>query len=493
MALILSLDSGTTSVRCLLYNEKGQQLAMCQQEIHQSYPHAGWVEEDPVEIWDRQIGTVRTLMAQQNLSFSDISCLGITNQRETLIAWERSTGRPVYPAIVWQCRRTEETCRQLEARGLYNWFHARTGLIPDAYFSATKIEWILANVAGAREKAAKGELLFGTIDTWLIWNMTKGKSYATDYSNASRTMLFNIHNLDWDDEILDFFGLSRKNLPRVQESGSDFGTLDPCWLGGPIPIRAVLGDQQSALFGQLCFEKSEAKCTYGTGAFILSNIGSQPLLSKKGLLTTVAWGYQGTVNYAFEGSIFMAGAVVQWLRDNLGIIQKASETGPIAESVPDTAGVYFVSTFQGLGAPWWDNGRRAEILGLTRKANKAHIVRAALESVAYRVKDVVAAMERETGLPCKSLKVDGGMSANDFLMQFQADILQTPVVRAASAEATAMGAAFMAGLTAGIWSSPEELRALVNEKDRLFPQMAPKEAHKLYSSWLKAIGHGDEA
>ncbi len=279
----------------------------------------------------------------------------------------------------------------------------------------------------------------------------------------------------------------------MQESGSDFGTLDPCWLGGPIPIRAVLGDQQSALFGQLCFEKSEAKCTYGTGAFILSNIGSQPLLSKKGLLTTVAWGYQGTVNYAFEGSIFMAGAVVQWLRDNLGIIQKASETGPIAESVPDTAGVYFVSTFQGLGAPWWDNGRRAEILGLTRKANKAHIVRAALESVAYRVKDVVAAMERETGLPCKSLKVDGGMSANNFLMQFQADILQTPVVRAASAEATAMGAAFMAGLTAGIWSSPEELRALVNEKDRLFPQMAPKEAHKLYSGWLKAIGHGDEA
>lgn len=489
MALILSLDSGTTSVRCLLYNDKGQQLAMCQQEIHQSYPHAGWVEEDPVEIWDRQIGVVKTLLAQQDLKASDIRCLGITNQRETLIAWDKVTGKPIYPAIVWQCRRTEETCRQLEERGLLSWFQERTGLIPDAYFSATKIEWILSNVEGARQKAADGSLLFGTIDTWLIWNMTKGKSYATDYSNASRTMLFNIHTLDWDDEILDFFGLSRKNLPRVQESGSDFGTVDPDWLGGPIPIRAVLGDQQSALFGQLCFEKSEAKCTYGTGAFILSNIGDQPLLSTNGLLTTVAWGYQGKVSYAFEGSIFMAGAVVQWLRDNLGIIQKASETGPIAESVPDTAGVYFVSTFQGLGAPWWDNGRKAQILGLTRKANKAHIVRAALESVAYRVKDVVGAMERETGLPCKTLKVDGGMSANDFLMQFQADILQTPVVRTASAEATAMGAAFMAGLTAGVWASEVELKALVTEKDRLFPHMAPKEAADLYSGWLSAIGH----
>lgn len=489
MAYLMSIDSGTTSVRALMYNEMGEQLGMCQAEIHQSYPHAGWVEEDPEEIWSQQLGVCKALLMQLNLKGSDVSCLGITNQRETLIAWDRHTGKPIYPAIVWQCRRTEELCRQLKERGLFDWFRQKTGLIPDAYFSATKIQWLLQNVEGARQMAQKGDLLFGTIDTWIMYNATGGRVYATDYSNASRTMLFNIHTLDWDDDILDFFGITRKNLPRVQESGSLFGKTEASLLDGEIPICSVLGDQQSALFGQRCFDKSDAKCTYGTGAFILSNIGHEPLLSDNGLLTTVAWSYGGSVSYAFEGSIFMAGAVVQWLRDNLGLIQSASETGPLAQSVPDTAGVYFVSTFQGLGAPWWEEGRRAKILGLTRKATKAHIVRAALESVAFRVTDVVGAMEREMGMPCKALRVDGGMSRNDFLMQFQSDILQTPVVRSASAEATAMGTAFLAGLTCGIYQDVSQLQRLVPEKDRFFPRMSVKEADKQYNGWLKAIGH----
>lgn len=487
MAYILSLDSGTTSVRALLFDEQGRTLGMCQEEIHQSYPHAGWVEEDPIEIWDRQILVCKRLLEQLSLKAVEVNCLGITNQRETLIAWDRRTGAPIYPAIVWQCRRTEETCEQLKARGLYEWFQKKTGLLPDAYFSATKIQWLLQNVPGAREMAAAGDLLFGTIDTWLIYRATCGRVYATDYSNASRTMLFNIHTLDWDEELLDFFGLTRANLPRVQESGSDFGMLDASYLGGEIPIRAVLGDQQSALFGQLCFEKSEAKCTYGTGAFILSNIGSEPLFSDNGLLTTVAWGLNGQVRYAFEGSIFMAGAVIQWLRDNLGVIERAADSQALAESVPSSEGVYFVSSFQGLGAPWWENGRRASIHGMTRKTTAAHIVRAALESVAYRVADVVGAMEREMGLPCKSLRVDGGMSANDFLLQFQSDILQIPVSKTANSEVTALGAAFMAGLAAGIWPNQQALQTMVAESRRLYPQMAPEEASALYQGWLKTI------
>lgn len=488
MAYILSLDSGTTSVRALLFDEQGRTVGMCQEEIHQFYPHAGWVEEDPIEIWENQISVCRRLLEQLSLQASDVACLGITNQRETLIAWDRRSGEPIYPAIVWQCRRTEETCEQLKARGLYEWFQKKTGLLPDAYFSATKIQWLLQNVPGAREMAASGDLLFGTIDTWLIYKATCGRVYATDYSNASRTMLFNIHTLDWDEELLDFFGLTRANLPRVQESGSDFGMLDASYLGAEIPIRAVLGDQQSALFGQLCFEKSEAKCTYGTGAFILSNIGSEPLFSGNGLLTTVAWGLNGQVRYAFEGSIFMAGAAIQWLRDNLGVIEKASDSQVLAESVPSSDGVYFVSTFQGLGAPWWENGRRASIHGMTRKTTAAHIVRAALESVAYRVTDVVGAMEREMGLPCKSLRVDGGMSANDFLMQFQSDILQIPVSKTANPEVTALGAAFMAGLVMGIWSDQQALQAMVTESRRLYPQMKPEDASALYQGWLETIG-----
>jgi len=491
MGYLISIDSGTTSVRALMYNERGEALGMCQQEIHQTYPHAGWVEEDPVEIWNEQVSAVRQVIAQTRILPEMVSAIGITNQRETVIGWDRDTMEPIYPAIVWQDRRTEEAAEQLIERGLSDWFREKTGLGPDAYFSATKIQWILQNVAGAREKAEAGELLFGTIDTWLVYNATMGEVYATDYSNASRTMLFNIHTLDWDDEILEFFGLTRANLPEVKESGSDYGCMDAMHVGYPIPIRAVLGDQQSALFGQLCFEKSEAKCTYGTGAFILSNIGSEPLTSNNGLLTTVAWGLNGQVSYAFEGSIFMAGAVIQWLRDQLQLIPNAAVTDEIARSVPDTAGVVFVSTFQGLGAPWWDNGRTASIVGMTRKTTRAHIVRAALESVAYRVKDVVGAMEREMGLPCKSLKVDGGMSANAFLMQFQADILQIPVVRSTNAEATAIGAAFMAGLVSGVFKDFDSLRTLVAERDRMYPEIDPKCAAKLYHHWLEAIGHGD--
>lgn len=501
MAYLLSIDSGTTSVRALLYNEHARQLAMAQQEIHQSCPHSGWVEEDPEEIWDCQLETIRKVLYDANISAGDVSAIGITNQRETFIAWDRNTGRAVYPAIVWQDRRTESTAQDIIRRGLSGWFQSRTGLIPDAYFSATKMEWLLQNVPGARRKAEEGSLIFGTIDTYLLYRMTKGRTYATDYSNASRTMLFNIHTLTWDQDILDYFGLTTANLPQVQESGSDFGSLDASYLGEPVPIRAILGDQQSALFGQLCFEKSEAKCTYGTGAFILSNIGEKPVISRNGLLTTLAWGYQGKVRYALEGSIFMAGATVQWLRDNLGIIRKASETSDIAASVPDTSGVYFLSSFQGLGAPWWDNGRKASIIGMTRKTTSAHIVRAALESVAYRVKDVVGAMEKETAVPCKFLKVDGGMSANDFLMQFQADILQTPVVRNISQEATAMGVSFLAGLMTGVWDSPDDLKEVIaaleaedHDKDRLrcYPSMDPQKASRLYEGWLEAIGHPAE-
>lgn len=494
MAYLLSFDAGTTSVRALLFDEQGRTLGICQEPLQQSYPNAGWVEEDPDEIWNLQLSTARRLLEQLSLQPDDITCLGITNQRETLIAWDKRTNRPIYPAIVWQCRRTEPICEQLKERGLYDWIHQKTGLLPDAYFSATKAQWILQNVPGARALAASGDLLFGTVDTWLIYQATKGRVYATDYTNASRTMLFNIHTLDWDDELLELFGLSRANLPQVYESGADFGALDGSYFAegsASIPIRAVLGDQQSALFGQLCFEKAQAKCTYGTGAFILSNTGTEPLLSDNGLLTTVAWGLNGQVNYALEGSIFMAGAVVQWLRDNLGILKDAAQSQEIAESVPDSDGVYFISSFQGLGAPWWENGRRATISGMTRKTTAAHIVRAALESVAYRVKDVVDTMERAMGLPCTVLRVDGGMSANDFLMQFQSDLLQLPVMRAASAESTALGAACMAGLLCGVWENTEALVQSLTASaapGSLYPQMQPDTAASLYDGWLRAIG-----
>lgn len=487
MARILSLDSGTTSVRALIFDENGKTLGMCQKEIHQFYPKSGWVEEDPDEIWDSQIEVTANLLDQMGLTPEDIDCIGITNQRETLIAWDKTTGHPIHAAIVWQCRRTEEYCEQLKARGLTEWFQDRTGLMLDAYFSATKAGWILKNVPGARELAQQGNLLFGTIDTWLIWKATEGKSFVTDYSNACRTMLFNIHTLDWDPEILEFFDIPTSTLPKVMESGADFGNMSAKWLGAEIPITAVLGDQQSALFGQRCFQKSEAKCTYGTGAFILANIGEEPVMSKEGLLTTVAWGYDGKVNYAFEGSIFMAGASIQWLRDNLKVIADAAESEAMATAVPNSDGVYFVTTFQGLGAPWWKNGRQASIHGMTRKTTVNHIVRAALESIGYRVKDVVGAMEREMGMPCKALRVDGGMTANKFMMQFQSDILQIPVSKGSNKEVTALGAALMAGLKKGIWKSQEELLNIADDETRFYTKMHAEEAAKLYEGWLALL------
>ena len=487
MARIMSLDSGTTSVRALVFDENGKTLGMAQKEIHQIYPHTGWVEEDPVEIWNCQIQVAAEVLQKLDLKAEELDCIGITNQRETLIAWDKRPGEPIHNAIVWQCRRTEEYCGQLVERGLTEWFQSRTGLILDAYFSATKAGWILKNVPGAREMALEGNLLFGTIDTWLIWKATKGKSFVTDYSNACRTMLFNIHTLDWDPEILEFFDIPRTCLPDVLESGTDFGMVDPSWLGAPIPITAVLGDQQSALFGQRCFNKSEAKCTYGTGAFILSNIGDEPLVSKEGLLTTVAWGYGGKVSYAFEGSIFMAGAVVQWLRDNLGIMANAAESEAMATAVESSEGVYFLSSFQGLGAPWWKNGVRASIHGMTRKTNVNHIVRAALESIGFRVKDVVGAMEREMGMPCKTLRVDGGMTANKFMMQCQADILQIPVIKGDNQEVTALGAAYMAGLVKRIWKSMDELKAMADHETYFHPIMHAQDSAKLYDGWLELI------
>lgn len=487
MARIMSLDSGTTSVRALIWDENGNTLGMCQEEIHQFYPKTGWVEEDPKEIWEKQIKVAADVLKKLNLTADEVDCIGITNQRETLIAWDKRSGEPIHPAIVWQCRRTEEYCGQLVARGLTDWFKERTGLVLDAYFSATKAGWILKNVAGARQLALDGNLLFGTIDTWLIWKATGGKTFATDYSNASRTMLFNIKTLKWDDEILEFFDIPKQCLPEVYESGAEFGMMDAKWLGADIPITAVLGDQQSALFGELCFQKSEAKCTYGTGAFILANIGEEVKFSEEGLLTTIAWGYKGKVKYAFEGSIFMAGAVVQWLRDNLGIMAHASESEAMATAVPSSDGVYFMTSFQGLGAPWWQNGRRASIHGMSRKTTVNHIVRAALESVGYRVKDVVGAMEREMGMPCKALRVDGGMTANQFMMQFQSDILQIPVSKGENQEVTAMGAAFMAGLQKGIWKDQQELMEMTEEDKRYYPIMHAEEAAALYGGWLELL------
>ncbi len=487
MARIMALDSGTTSVRALIFDENGKTLGMHQEEIGQIYPHTGWVEEDPIEIWDKQILAAAKVLEKLEMTAADVDCIGITNQRETLIAWDKRTGEPIHNAIVWQCRRTEEYCGQLIERGLTEWFQKKTGLILDAYFSATKAGWILKNVEGARRMALEGNLLFGTIDTWLIWKATNGASFVTDYSNACRTMLFNIHTLDWDPEILEFFDIPRSCLPDVLESGAEFGALDAAYLGAPIPILAVLGDQQSALFGQRCFQKSDAKCTYGTGAFILSNIGKEPVLSKEGLLTTVAWGYKGEVYYAFEGSIFMAGAVVQWLRDNLGILANAAESEAMATAVDSSEGVYFLSSFQGLGAPWWKNGVRASIHGMSRKTNANHIVRAALESVGFRVKDVVGAMEREMGMPCKTLRVDGGMTANQFMMQCQADILQIPVIKGDNPEVTAMGAAFMAGLMKRIWKDPQELKTMEEHERYFHPIMHAQESAKLYEGWLKLI------
>lgn len=488
MAYIISLDQGTTSSRAVLINKSGTITGSAQKEFPQIYPKAGWVEHNPMDIWNVQLEMLQKLFEEQNIKPSEIAAIGITNQRETTILWDNNTGEPVYNAIVWQCRRTADYCNSLKDRGLSEKIHKKTGLVVDAYFSGSKIKWIMDNVSGVRERAEKGEILFGTVDTWLVWKLTGGKVHVTDYTNASRTMLFNINTLDWDTELLKEFDIPVNILPEVKPSSFIYGTTEKELLGVEIPIAGIAGDQQAALFGQMCIGKGSFKNTYGTGCFMLMNTGEEPVFSENGLLTTIALGLDGKVTFALEGSVFMAGAVIQWLRDDLEIIENAEETEKIALSVEDTMGVSFVSAFQGLGTPYWDMGARASIIGLTRGAGKAHIVRAALESIAFRTKDIIDVMEKEAGITLSNMKVDGGACRNNFLMQFQSDILNSSIVRPGNIETTAMGAAYLAGLAVGFWSGMEELKDIW-EKERVFsPSMEGSKRDTLYAGWQKAVG-----
>lgn len=489
---VMALDAGTTSNRCILFNEKGEICSMAQKEFTQYFPKPGWVEHDPGEIWSTQLAVARQAMNEIHASASDIVAIGITNQRETAIVWDKNTGKPVYNAIVWQCRRTSEYCDSLKEKGLTEMFQKKTGLVIDAYFSGTKVKWILDHVEGARERANRGELLFGTVETWLIWKLTKGAVHVTDYSNASRTMLFNINTLKWDDEILKELDIPKSMLPQAKPSSEIYGETDPSFFGGRIPIAGAAGDQQAALFGQTCFEKGEAKNTYGTGCFLLMNTGETPVFSKNGLVTTIAWGIDGTVHYALEGSVFVAGAAIQWLRDELRLIDSASDTEYLAQKVEDSNGCYVVPAFTGLGAPYWDQYARGTIVGLTRGVNKDHIIRATLESLAYQVNDVLEAMKADSGILLSALKVDGGASANNFLMQAQADVSQAPVHRPNCVETTAMGAAYLAGLAVGYWKDKEDVKKNWTI-DRIFqPQIAKETRQKMLSGWKKAVryAHG---
>ena len=489
---VMALDAGTTSNRCILFNEKGEICSMAQKEFTQYFPKPGWVEHDPGEIWSTQLAVARQAMNEIHASAADIAAIGITNQRETAIVWDKNTGKPVYNAIVWQCRRTSEYCDSLKEKGLTEIFQKKTGLVIDAYFSGTKVKWILDHVEGARERAKRGDLLFGTVETWLIWKLTKGAVHVTDYSNASRTMLFNINTLKWDDEILKELDIPKCMLPQAKPSSEIYGETDPSFFGGRIPIAGAAGDQQAALFGQTCFEKGEAKNTYGTGCFLLMNTGETPVFSKNGLVTTIAWGIDGTVHYALEGSVFVAGAAIQWLRDELRLIDSASDTEYLAQKVEDSNGCYVVPAFTGLGAPYWDQYARGTIVGLTRGVNKDHIIRATLESLAYQVNDVLEAMEADSGILLSALKVDGGASANNFLMQTQADVSQAPVHRPNCVETTAMGAAYLAGLAVGYWKDKEDVKKNWTI-DRIFqPQIAKETRQKMLSGWKKAVryAHG---
>ena len=484
---IMALDGGTTSSRCILFNKQGEVCSMAQKEFTQYFPRPGWVEHDADEIWSTQIGVAVEAMSRIGASAADIAAIGITNQRETAIVWDRESGEAVYPAIVWQCRRTSQYCDRLKDEGLTDLFRRRTGLVIDAYFSATKIKWILDHVKGAREKARAGQLLFGTVDTWLIWKLTKGRVHATDYSNASRTMLFDIQKLVWDEEILDKLEIPICMLPRVKPSSYRYGEADASFFGAPIPIGGVAGDQQSALFGQTCFEPGDAKNTYGTGCFLLMNTGEKPVYSENGLVTTIAWGLDGKVTYALEGSIFVAGAAIQWLRDEMRLIETAADCEAMALSVKDTNGCYVVPAFTGLGAPHWDQYARGTIVGITRGVGRNHIVRATLESLAYQVNDVITAMQADAGITLRTLKADGGASANQFLMQFQADIAGAPVERPVCVETTAMGAAYLAGLAVGYWKDKEEV--LRNRRvDRNFmPAMEHEAREALIRDWNRAV------
>ena len=484
---VMALDAGTTSNRCIIFNEKGEMCSVAQKEFTQYFPKPGWVEHDANEIWSSQLGVAVEAMAKLGIGADDIAAIGITNQRETTVVWDKNTGEPVYHAIVWQCRRTSEYCDTLKDKGLTDKFREKTGLIIDAYFSGTKLKWILDNVEGVRERAEKGELLFGTVETWLIWKLTKGKSHVKDYSNASRTLLFNIKDLTWDKEILEELNIPECMLPEPKPSSCIYGYSDASFFGKEIPIAGAAGDQQAALFGQTCFNPGEAKNTYGTGCFMLMNTGETPVYSKNGLVTTIAWGLDGKVNYALEGSIFVAGASIQWLRDELRIIDSAPDSEYMAKKVKDTNGCYVVPAFTGLGAPHWDQYARGTIVGLTRGVNKYHIIRATLESLAYQVNDVLQAMKADSGIDLAALKVDGGASANDFLMQFQSDIINAPVKRPCCVETTAMGAAYLAGLAVGYWGSKEDV--IKNWAiDKVFtPAMDGEDREEKIKGWNKAV------
>ena len=456
---ILSLDQGTTSSRAIIFNHNGEIVAIAQREFTQIYPQAGWVEHDPMEIWTTQLSVAAEVIVKAGLAARDIDSIGITNQRETTVVWDRETGIPVYNAIVWQDRRTSAYCDEIKGKGLAQKIQEKTGLIIDSYFSATKAKWILDNVEGAREQAEAGKLAFGTIDSWLIWKLTAGKTHVTDVTNASRTMIYNIHTLEWDNELLDLFSIPKQMLPEVKSSSEVYGETAGNILAAKMPIAGIAGDQQSALFGQMCIEPGMVKNTYGTGCFMLMNIGKEPKISANNLLTTIAWKIKDEVYYALEGSIFIGGAVVQWLRDEMGLISKSADVETLAKKVPDTQGVYIVPAFAGLGAPHWDQHARGTITGLTRGTNKSHIARAALESIAYQTMDVLKAMEADAGVNIAELRVDGGATANDLLMQFQADLLQSKVIRPEVTEVTAIGAAYLAGLATGFWGSVEEIRS----------------------------------
>lgn len=486
---IMALDSGTTSNRCILFNKSGEMCSVAQKEFTQYFPEPGWVEHDADEIWSTQLEVAKMAMSNVGATAADIEAIGITNQRETTIVWDKNSGKPVYNAIVWQCRRTSEYADSLKAKGLTESFREKTGLIIDAYFSATKLKWILDNVEGVREKAENGDLLFGTVETWLIWKLTKGKVHVTDYSNASRTMLFNINTLQWDDEILKELDIPKCMLPEPMPSSCIYGEASPEFFGGPIAIAGAAGDQQAALFGQTCFNAGDVKNTYGTGCFMLMNTGEKPVFSNNGLVTTIAWGLDGKVNYALEGSIYVAGAAIQWLRDEMHFIDSSQDSEYMARKVNDTNGCYVVPAFTGLGAPYWDQYARGTIVGITRGVNKYHIIRATLEAIAFQVNDVLKAMKADSLIDINSLKVDGGASANNLLLQMQADIIGAPVHRPKCVETTSMGAAYLAGLAVGYWQSKE---SVMNNwaMDRVFqPEIEKGEREKKIKGWNKAVSY----
>ncbi len=484
---ILALDQGTTSSRAILFNKAGAMVSSAQKEYKQHYPKDAWVEQDPMEIWGSQSGVLREVLAKAAVSLKQIAAIGITNQRETTIIWDKKTGQPIYNAIVWQCRRTASICEDLKERGLERYVREKTGLTIDAYFSATKIKWILDNVEGSRERAKRGELVFGTVDTWLLWNLTKGRVHATDYSNASRTMLYDIKKMQWDRYLLEELGIPIEIMPEVKPSSYIFGYTDLDSFGEEVPISGIAGDQNAALFGHTCFEKGMAKNTYGTGCFVLMNLGEEMINSKHGLLTTIAWGINNKVYYALEGSIFIAGAAVQWLRDGIKIIRSSEESETLAKCVEDTNGVYFVPAFVGLGAPYWDMYSRGTIIGITRDTSAEHIVRATLESIAYSTRDVLEAMEDDSGIALKTLRVDGGAVVNNFLMQFQADILNVQVERPVLAEITALGACYFAGLATGFWKNQDEILANIQVDKTYLVEMGEKKREDLYKNWKRAV------